>query len=366
MSSDALTNHREIAERIPWIIDLHFDPRFGSPYWLDKARQLGIDARKRIRTLEELTLLGPMDATALSTRPIEDFMPQPARERRSELIVAETGGTLGRPKFAVHRTDEFHAAFVLPFVAAARRAGFPRGENWLFVGPTGPHIIGKAARACATAMGSPDPFTVDFDPRWARKLPEGSFARTRYLDHLEVQALHVLDSQSIGVLFSTPPVLDRLGTCIPREKRCRVTGIHFGGMPLTGEARERIETCFPCAVLLSGYGNTLFGLSPELNYGPETGIDYYPHGARLIVQTIEQSDEDETVRLLRPSNYGERGQVVAHRLDETQFIANMVERDTAVRIEPRNDAITDGFFLDGLRDPRPVVSQRPSVATGLY
>ena len=42
-----------------------------------------------------------------------------------------------------------------PFVAAAARVHFPRELNWLFIGPSGPHIIGKAARACASAMGSP-------------------------------------------------------------------------------------------------------------------------------------------------------------------------------------------------------------------
>ena len=193
MSIAMPTEHGTVAERLARIIDLHFDPRFGSPYWLEKARQLGIDARKAIQSVDDLHRLGPMDETALATRPIEEFMPQSIWERRSELIVAETGGTLGRPKFAVHRNDEFQAAFVRPFVAAARRAGFPRGENWLYVGPTGPHIIGKAARACAKAMDSPDPFAIDFDPRWAKKLPDGSFARERYLDHLESQALQVLD-----------------------------------------------------------------------------------------------------------------------------------------------------------------------------
>lgn len=360
------TEQGTVAERLARIVDLHFDPRFGSPYWLEKARQLGIDARKAIQSIEDLHQLGPMDEAVLATRPIEEFMPQPVRERRRELIVAETGGTLGLPKFAVHRKDEFQAAFVQPFVAAARRVDFPRGENWLYVGPTGPHIIGKAARACAKAMDSPDPFAIDFDPRWAKKLPDDSFARERYLNHLETQALHVIESQSVGVLFSTPPVLNRLGQCIPDEKRHRITGIHFGGMALNEKVRERIATSFPEAVLLSGYGNTLFGLSPELNYNRQTGIDYYPHGTRLILQTVELSEADDAERLLHPTGYGERGQVVAHRLDETGLIVNAMERDSAIRIEPRKDAVPDGFALDGLRDPQPIVSPQTKPAIGLY
>jgi hypothetical protein len=65
-------------------------------------------------------------------------------------------------------------------------------------------------------------------------------------------------------------------------------------------------------------------------------------------------------------DYGERGQVVAHRLDETQLIVNMFERDTAIRIAPPSDAAADGFRLDGLRDPQPLVDQTIRPALGLY
>ena len=386
------TSDRELAHaRLRRVIALHFDPKKGSPYWLERERQLGISARRQIRSVEDLALLGPMEAEALASRPIEDFIPAALLERRTEFIVAETAGTLGRPKFAVHRADEFHAAFVEPFVQAARRAGFPRDVNWLFIGPGGPHIIGKAARCCAQAMGAPDPFTVDFDPRWAKKLPEGSFARTRYLEHLQAQALQVLAAQRVGVVFSTPPVLEGLCGRMTPEKREEIRGIHFGGMPMSNALRKRLADMLPNAVMLSGYGNTLFGMSPELAFragvntpavrggcrqapfyrvpsgraDAETGIDYYPHGARLVIRVIEEDGSDE-VRLGRPVPYGERGQVVVHRLDETQFIANMFERDTAVRIPPRRDAVADGFVLDGIRDPQPIRSETVKPAMGLY
>ena len=173
-------------------IDLHFDPQTGSPYWLAKQAELGVDVRKAVRTPDDLPLLGPMDESALATQPIEDFIPRAMLDRRAEFIVAETAGTLGPPKFAVHRRDEFERAFVDPFIAAATRANFPRGLNWLFIGPSGPHVIAKAARRCAEAFASPDPFAVDLDPRWAKKLPAGSFALKRYSQHVLDQALAVI------------------------------------------------------------------------------------------------------------------------------------------------------------------------------
>ncbi|MBM4085160.1 MAG: hypothetical protein FJ272_10260 [Planctomycetes bacterium] len=355
-----------IATRLCRVLAVHFDPQGGSPYWLEKAAALDGDPRETIRSLDDLSRLGPMDEAALASRPVEDFVPRSLWSRRTEFLVAETGGTLGRPKYAVHRADEFEAAFVQPFVVAANKMGFPRGENWLFVGPTGPHIIGKAARACAKAMDSADPFTVDFDPRWAKKMPDGSFARQRYLKHIVDQALRVVETQRIGVLFATPPTLESLAGQVSQEKRRRVRGIHFGGLPVSSELRARLADLFPNAVMLSGYGNTLFGMMPELAYDPKTGIDYFPHGARPVVRVVKTGDAGCGQRGLCPVPYGERGQVLVHRLDETQFIANMLERDSAVRIPPRPDAVSDGFLLDGLRDPQPIVNEVTKPSLGLY
>ncbi len=275
-------------------------------------------------------------------------------------------GTLGRPKFAVHRRDGFEAAFVAPFAAAAARANFPRGLNWLFIGPSGPHVIGQAARGSAAALGSPDPFAVDLDPRWAKKLVPGSFAWNRYLRHVEDQALAVLDAQSVGVIFSTPVVLAGLGPRMTEHKRRAIRGLHLGGLAVSPADREGFARWFPQAVVLSGYGNTLFGMMPELGYSPDTGIDYFPHGTRLMVRVIETGEGQAGERLGRLAAYGQRGQVVVHRFDETQLIVNMVERDTAVRIPPPAGAAEDGFVLDGLRDPQPIVTDKVKPATGLY
>jgi|SRR5579862_2983601 len=353
-------------ERVRRIVALHFDPRDGAPYWVERARALDVDAVHAIQSVDDLALLGPMDRSALFTRAVEDFVPRQFIGCKESWIVGETGGTLGRSSFAVHRGDEFAAAFVEPFVEAARLANFPRGLNWLFIGPSGPHIIGKAARACSRAMGSIDPFSVDFDPRWARKLPAESIARERYLAHIEAQALDVLNAQRVGVLFATPPVLASLAAKIDSEKCAQISGIHFGGMAVHTELRERLRRLFPNAVLLSGYGNTLLGVAPELAYSPETGIDYFAQGTRLVYRVVDSEVKGENERLARVVDYSRRGQVLAHRLDELQFIPNLLERDSAVRIAPPLSAAKSGFLLDGLRDPQPIANSAVKPEAGLY
>jgi len=347
------------------ILRIHFDADEGTPYWLEGQKQRGIDVIACVRTIDDLALLGPMDEAALANRPIEDFVPRAFRHCRDYLL-AETAGTLGRPKAAVHRADEFEAAFIMPFIKAAERVDFPRGCHWLFVGPTGPHIIGRAARRCAGAFGAGDAFTVDFDPRWAKKLAAGSFAAQRYLNHIEEQALRVLEVQNIGVLFATPSVLTGLAEKATTAKREAIRGIHLGGMHAPAEFMDRMGEQFPNAVILSGYGNTLFGMVPQLRYSSDTGFDYYPHGERLIVRLVPLCEEGEDPDLGARVEYGRRGQVMVHRLDEMQLLVNVLERDTAVRIEPAGDAAADGFIQDGLRDPQPIANETIKPVMGLY
>jgi len=355
-----------VDDRVRRLVALHFDPDAGSRYWLARAARLGLCPQRDLQCEADLLRLGPMEASALADRPVEEFIPaRVLAGGRENLIPVETGGTSGRPKFAVHRRDEFHQAFVAPFVAAASRCRFPREVNWLFLGPTGPHVIGQAARACAEAMGSMGPFCVDFDPRWARTLVDGSFSRTRYLQHIEEQALRVLATQEIGVLFATPPVLASLGAKVPAEGRARIRGIHFGGMPVSSPLRAELAQLFPNAVMLSGYGNTLFGMMPELAYDPATGIDYFPHGVRLLVRLVEMGTDNQADRLGRAVSPGQRGQVVVTRLDEAQLIVNMFERDSAVRLAPGEGGGQE-FAMGGLRDVQPIVAERTKPPGGLY
>ena len=122
----------------------------------------------------------------------------------------------------------------------AAATGFPAGRPWLWVGPSGPHVIGKAVRELARQTGSMDPFSVDFDPRWAKRLADGSLARQRYLDHVTDQALDVLAREEVGVLFTTPPALAALAERMTDRQREAIRGVHYGGMSMTPEAVNRL------------------------------------------------------------------------------------------------------------------------------
>ncbi|MBI2424118.1 MAG: hypothetical protein HYV27_14905 [Candidatus Hydrogenedentes bacterium] len=339
-------------DRLQAILEGHFDTRWGTPFWCAIRPELAFDPLKDIRCVEDLEQFPPFPTHELATRPVTDFIPRRLHGELHRCITSETGGTTGAPCRTVFLDHEFLEAFVTPFVEAARLTGFPRKVSWLFIGPSGPHIIGKAARACATALDAIDPFMVDFDPRWVRKLPPDSMGRSRYMDHIFAQADAVLRSQDIGVLFSTPPVLRALGARLDPATRERITGVHLGGMAADQDFWQRLGSeWFPNAVALSGYGNSLAGVSPQIRLDPAQPPEYFPHGSRLLFSTQPERGS---------------GAIRLHRLDDSTFMPNVHERDEAELVDCPQAARAAGFQARGLRDPRPPASTVHAVQQGLY
>jgi hypothetical protein len=356
---------RDEEGRLNELLDLHLHPLHGSRYWLRRQEALGWDVCDRVRTPGDLWLLGPTPADDLRRIPLTDFIPRVFHRDLDRFVIGETGGTTGPPCATAYRDDEFQMAFVDPFVSAAQVAGFPQGEPWLWVGPSGPHIIGKAVRELARQTGSMDPFSVDFDPRWARRLAAGSLAQQRYLDHVTDQALDVLRREPVGVLFITPPALGALARRMTDRQREAIHGVHYGGMSLSARAINAFRAAFPCAVHLAGYGNTLFGVVMEVEDREREALDYFPTGDRLrfhVAACAEGQEERWPPRLLPP---GETGRVVFDRLDESCLLAGVVERDDAELVAPSPVACALGARV-GLRNPRPPARLAPQVAGGLY
>jgi thienamycin biosynthesis protein ThnN len=330
------------------IIAIHFDPEGGAPYWLERAESLGWDPRERVQSLHDLNLLGPMDEDALRDRSVLDFVPKRRRANLIGGITAETGGATGRPKRTVFSRAEFYQGFVEPFVIVAEHAGFPKGASWLWAGPSGPHIIGQAASACAEALGSPQPFCIDFDPRWFRKLPPDSLGRERYFQHLLDQALSVISAEVIEVLFTTPVMLARLAQDMTATQRARIRGVHYGGMRVEADLLASAQDdWFPNAVHLAGYGNSLFGVCMELGGSSDRTLRYYPFGPRHQIRVDEA------------------GRVWMSRLDETVLIANLPERDCTSASSPPNHIAELGFH-DGVEDPGPIANTSTPSNLGIY
>lgn len=304
------------------VVRLHTDPQTGSRFWLDRLRRLNLTPEQLIG---DPLSVPPLGAADLRGHPLEDILPQALLAERPYLMTGETSGFSGKPVITAFLEEEFRAGFVTPFIEQARRVGFPLRVNWLWAGPSGPHVVGKAVRAILRDVNGMDPFAVDFDPRWFRRQPRDSLSARRYLEHIVEQVFEVLGEQRIEVIFTTPPVLTLLGERMAPAARAAIRGVHYAGMAMAVGEYRRHREAFPNAVHMSGYGNSLFGMFPETGFGDD-GLRYATDSDRLAVEVVRQ----EGGRYV-PCAVGETGQVMMSRYDRSVLILNLLQEDVATR-----------------------------------
>jgi phenylacetate-coenzyme A ligase PaaK-like adenylate-forming protein len=268
----------------------------------------------------------PLQAEDLRAHSIESLLSKPLLEKRPYLITSETSGFSGQPVMTCFTESEFTEGFVTPFVRQAENVGFPLRGNWLWAGPTGPHIVGKALREILRTTGGTDAFSVDFDPRWYKKQAKGSLSARRYFQHVLDQIEDIFARQTIDILYSTPPVIMSLAESLEREQREHIQGVHYAGMAMDTEQYTYIQQRFPNALHMSGYGNSLLGMFPETGRS-DAGIEYKTQSERLEVRVI-QENADGTYS---DCEIGSEGRVMVSRFDESALLLNLLLEDVAIR-----------------------------------
>ncbi|EIV91640.1 AMP-binding protein [Frankia sp. QA3] len=316
-------------EYIGALMRWHFDASTGSPFWLRRARSLGFDPIADVRTFADLRLF-PNVVDEFRDVPVEDLIPRGlAGEDRVIAGVYESGGTTGAPKrfvmfdrwmeFALS-WDEFHYADLGP-------------ANVLAVAPSGPHMFGEfAARRARRHEGVR--FTVDLDPRWIKRLIErdGPGAADLYAEHVIDQAAHVLTTQAVGILITTPPLLERMARRddLVELIRKNVRFICWSGAHMDADSREIFQAeVFPGIPLKGLYGSTtILGMSRERPGEAAGGLAVFDPPSPYIAFRVVDPDTGDDV------NLGERGQVVMNHLTKYALIPNNLERDHALAAEP--------------------------------
>ena len=143
------------------VVDWHFDPASGAPFWLDYAAKLGWDPRKEIQTYADLQRLGEFQDEWLRGGPVQRWVPKGLAGK--PVYVFETGGTTGVPKTRIACND-FRLDYEI-FSETLPDEHFPRGSNWLMLGPSGPRRLRLSVEHLAQHRGGIC-FCVDLDPRW--------------------------------------------------------------------------------------------------------------------------------------------------------------------------------------------------------
>jgi hypothetical protein len=222
-------------------------------------------------------------------------------------------------------------------------------------------MAGELTKAQAAAFGGIR-FTIDMDPRWVKKLiVEGNADQAgAYAEHLIDQAAFVLETQDVGVLMSTPPLLERLSRRddLVELIRSKVEVIHWGGAHMDADTRHLLRTeVFPGVKLHGMYGSTMVlgGANERRGLTDDDPCVFDPFSPYVTFSVVD-AQSGQTVP------YGMRGQVVMNHVSRSFLLPNNLERDMATRIKT-----PEGQVGDSVGDVTPVVRfDDEAVIEGVY
>jgi hypothetical protein len=344
------------------IVAWHFDPQTGCPFWLDYAAKLKWDPRKEIQSYADLDKFDSFQDEWLRggrTSPsgsVRRWVPRAYADK--PIYVFETGGSTGVPKSRIN-IDDFRIDYE-QFSDTLSDAAFPKGADWLMLGPSGPRRLRLAVEHLAHHRGGIC-FCVDMDPRWVVKLiAKGrSSDMHEYKDHVINQGLTLLKAHdNIRCMFTTPKLLEALCERVSLKKQ-GITGIFCGGTQMTRQFHKfaREELLEGAIEFVPTYGNTLMGLACHKPFDPadDYSIIYYPPCPRAMIEVVEPN---EPTRLV---DYGQVGRVRLTTLTKEFFMPRFLERDEGVRHPP-----CEKYPWDGVGDVRPFSGFATPIIEGVY
>ena len=341
-----------VREMVEW----HFNPETGCPYWLEKAKSFNFDPRKDIQVYEDLDKFDFFEDGDLRGGPVRKWVPK--GNAGKPIYVFETGGSTGVPKSRV--VSEDHKIDYELFSETLPDEYFPKGADWLMLGPSGPRRLRLAVEHLAQFRGGIS-FCVDLDPRWVIKLIKWGEMQMmeRYKAHVIDQAVTILKAHpNIKCMFATPKLLEALCEKVSLKK-LGITGVFCGGTEMTPQFhRFAVEELMEGAYFAPTYGNTLMGLAThKVPFDPADNwaIIYYPPAPRAMIEVV---DPDEPRKLV---GYGETGRVRLTTLTKELFIPRFLERDECEREAP-----CEAYPWDGVRNVRPFSRFATSVVEGVY
>lgn len=354
-SEDVQAAAERLDAHVREIIDWHFSPETGCPFWLEWAEKTGFDARAEVKSVADLIKFPHFQDEWLRDEPNERWIPKPYEGR--PFLVFETGGTTGMPKQRIGWED--HLRDYEEFSETLDESAFPHGGNWLMLGPTGPRRLRVAIEHLAHVRGG-SCYHVDLDPRWVKRLiAEKDFETAkRYKKHVAEQGAVILKNRKVSCLFTTPLLLEALDEFV-NVPDAGIKGVFCGGTQMTPQTVRFLseEVLDNRAQFVPTYGNTLMGLacSRPLTAKDDWSITYHAPQPRAVLRVV---DPDETARTVE---YGAWGRVELSTLTRELFMPRFLERDEAIRRQPWGR-----FPWDGVGEVRPFGALEQKTIEGVY
>jgi len=342
------------------IVQWHFNESTGCPFWLEYAKTLKFNPLKEIKGFDDLQKFEPFQDEWLRGGPVRRWVPKAFADK--PIYVFETGGTTGVPKSRVAAND-FRTDYEL-FSETLPDEHFPKGSNWLMLGPSGPRRLRLSVEHLAQHRGGIC-FCIDLDPRWVVKL-----IKKGWMEHLEAYKEHCIDQaltilgagHDIRCMFTTPKLLESLANALEKRgssiRETGITGIFSGGTEFTPQwTRFATEEFLEGVYMTPTYGNTLMGLACSKPVTAADGykISYYAPQPRAVAEVVDFNDSNRVV------GYGETGRVKLTTLTKEFFVPGFLERDEGEREPPY-----EKYPWDGVSGVRPFHELAEATTVGVY
>ncbi len=294
------------------IVAWHFHPDTGTPFWLEKAKSFRFNPLKEVKGFEDLKLFGLFEDDWLRGGPVRRWVPKALQNK--PIFVFETGGTTGIPKSRV-LIEDFRIDYEM-FSDTLPEKYFPKGSNWLMLGPSGPRRLRLAVEHLCQYRGG-----------------------------------------------TTPKLLDALAARLEKDgsslAQTGITGVFCGGTEMTSQwIRFAIEEILgPNIYIAPTYGNTLMGLAAaEMPAASDNfKISYYAPQPRAVVQVVDFDNPDNVVE------YGQSGRVMLTTLTKEFFVPRFLERDEGEREPP-----SAKYPWDGVSGVKPFRAIAAATTVGVY
>ena len=348
------------------VIQYHFHDSTGCPFWLERKSELKFDPLTDVKCFDDIKKFPLFEDDWLRGGPISRWVPK--GHAGKPVYVFETGGTTGIPKSRMV-IDDFRIDYEM-FSETLPDKYFPKGANWLMLGPSGPRRLRLAVEHLCQVRGGIC-FCIDLDPRWVVKL-----IKKGWMEHLEAYKKHCIDQaltvlsagHDIKCLFTTPKLLESLCSALEEKGQSfpetGITGIFSGGTEFTPQwTRFCVEEYFGGPPETSGiymtptYGNTLMGLacSKPVTAADQYKIAYYAPQPRAVVEVVDPDDPMSVV------GYGETGRAKLTTLTGEFFVPGFLERDEGERERPFAT-----YPWDGISGVRPFSRLASATTVGVY
>jgi phenylacetate-coenzyme A ligase PaaK-like adenylate-forming protein len=334
----------------------HFGEDTGSPFWLRTVKALDFNPFTDIKTFTDLRLF-PNLVNELRSVPVEDLIPRGYGSPPPLPQIFESGGTTGAPKRTAQLPD-WIAQVVQWQTEDFATGGFVRGHGFLCLMPSGPHGVGYFSRLVSERLGSVF-HPIDIDPRWVKKIAARNAAAevAAYIDHVIEQAVHILQTQNVANLHTTPPLLEAIARndLVVDMVNEKIRYLLLSGAHVDADTHDQLRDIFPATTITMAFGSTMVLSQAVTRTTDGTSFVFDPRTPYVVFWVVDP-DTGEQVP------YGQLGQVVMNHISKGMFIPNNLERDRAIRmLGPA------GQLSDSVSEVRPVTTfEGEAVIEGVY